>query len=584
MTTAPGPNTGGPGQGKAAKRRRRRGRKPESAEDKAASSPEQKGSGSPARRRRKQGHKPKPPNPSPVERAERAAQTEAPSGPIDTETPLSRQELSEFKRRFAFLREYKKTLKLKLNAQEDLLLEGSREPDSRGVCHHLLSKVDYTTVQRAIERMPSADRPRLVGGVLDFRPELAFLLLYLESLKEAGHGDASRALEGALERIEWKAVSEGQMRRVLDLIVELFDANRRASLLLGLLESRSFKSALDQSVGKLPAALSDLILPVRALQAVVLEGKPNPASEQALDDGLAFALKSGLSTFEKRSERTRFRLLETLAVCAPKRLDENLGAALRLLGTFDEKSRERQKLELAFAHGFLALGREDRARKRLGELLRVWPNDAEANALDRALSAPRVGSFALLRGGASPPIEHLNPGLVLRSQRRVWLRVAKIDELVQLREHVQHHERLQLPAVARVLHCDGAGERAVVALERRGEPLLPNHPLLRERNTALEAALQITTFAAALATRALALPDLLPRRFEIAPESSQEVELRLVNTWQLEPVENAHATLLDLARRQALLERHLSREEQARLQGSDDFETLLARLDELRWA
>jgi hypothetical protein len=512
----------------------------------------------------------------------RATGSDAPSGPLDTESPLSREELLEFKRRFAFLRDYKKTLKLKLNAQEDLLLEGSREPDSRGVCHHLLSKVDYATVQRCLERMPPADRPRLVGGVLDFRPELSFLLLYLESLKEAGHGDASRALEGALEHIDWTQVSEGQMRRVLDLVVELFDASRRASLLLGLLENRSFRGAFDQSIGKLPPELSALVLPMRALQAVVIDGKPNPVDASALKDGLALALQSGLASFERRSDKTRARLLESLARAAPDRLDENLGPALRLLSSFDPRSRERQKLELGFARSFLALGREDRARKRVQELLKLFPSDAATQALDRALSAPRVGPFALLRGGSTPPVEHLNEGLWLADQRPVWLRVGKRDDLGRLERHVALHTELALPALARVLYQGGAGESAVVAFDRRGEPLLPNHALLRVRETALDAALQIAIFARSIAARGFTMPDLALRRFEVTP-TSPHIELRLVSTWQLEPAADGGEALLELARRHALGGRYLSAGERALLDGARDFDVLCQKLDELRW-
>lgn len=552
----------------------------------SASGPNREGqrqAGAPGKRRRRRPRKDKPRTPSPVERVERAAASEALTAPVDTETPLTPAEVAEFRRRFAFLRDYKKTLKLKLNAQEDLLLEGARDPDSRGVCHHLLSKVDYATVQRAVERMPNADRPHLLGGVLDFRPELSFLLLYLESLQAAGHGDASRALEGALESIDWKSVSEGQMRRVLDLIVELFDQNRRASLLLGLLESRSFQQAFDQSISKLPPALAELFVPVRALQAVVLEGKPNPADDGALADGLAFALKSGLSQFEKRSARVRARLLDALARHAPERLDENFGTALKLLATFDPGSRERHTLELAIARGLLALGREDRARKRVRELLRQTPNDPEAGALDRALSAPRVGPYALLRGGATPPVEHLNEGLMLQGERPVWLRVAALSERPQLEQHARDHARLWLPGVARLLACDATRERSFVALERRGDPLVPGHARLRTRAEALDAAFQITTHARALARLGLELPDLAPRRFEVVAHGSEPFTLRLVNTWQLREAEQAEQNLLAASRRLPLLGRHLNRSETERLDACEDFESLLATLDALRW-
>jgi hypothetical protein len=375
------------------------------------------------------------------------------------------------------------------------------------------------------------------------------------------------------------------MRRVLDLIVELFDQNRRASLLLGLLESKSFKSAFDQSLAKLPAALADLIVPVRALQAVVLDGKPNPADAKALADGLTFALKSGLATFEKRSARTRARLLETLATRAPHQLEENFGAALRLLSTLEPKSRERHEIELAIVRGMLALGREDRAKKRVQALLEHAPNDVQVAALSRALAAPRVGPFALLRGGNAPPIEHLNEAVLLRNQRPVWLRVAQTDQRSRFEAHRELHARLMLPGVARLLVCDTVEGRVFAAFERGGDALVGNHPLLRDRESALDAALQVVTFGHALAQFGLTLPDLNPRRFETASAlGGTATELRLVNTWDLQSDDSARSTMLALARRPALLSRHLSDAEQQRLDACAEFETLLAMLDGLRWA
>ena len=39
-----------------------------------------------------------------------------------------------------FIREYRKPLRIKVNAAEDLMLNQVREPEDRGLCLHLLSK------------------------------------------------------------------------------------------------------------------------------------------------------------------------------------------------------------------------------------------------------------------------------------------------------------------------------------------------------------------------------------------------------------------------------------------------------------
>src|SRR5581483_6196058 len=65
---------------------------------------------------------------------------------------LSPSEVAEMKEHLAFLRRYKEILRLKLNAAEDLLVNGQREPSERGVCRHLIGKVDRAVIDAAIGR------------------------------------------------------------------------------------------------------------------------------------------------------------------------------------------------------------------------------------------------------------------------------------------------------------------------------------------------------------------------------------------------------------------------------------------------
>jgi len=49
---------------------------------------------------------------------------------------LTSAETAEMKQHLSFLRRYKEAFRLKLNAAEDLLVNGQREPRERGVCRH----------------------------------------------------------------------------------------------------------------------------------------------------------------------------------------------------------------------------------------------------------------------------------------------------------------------------------------------------------------------------------------------------------------------------------------------------------------
>jgi hypothetical protein len=55
------------------------------------------------------------------------------------------------KEHFKFLRQHRKLLKLRLNATEDLLLNGVKDPVHRGVCQHLLAKVEKDRVLQVCE-------------------------------------------------------------------------------------------------------------------------------------------------------------------------------------------------------------------------------------------------------------------------------------------------------------------------------------------------------------------------------------------------------------------------------------------------
>src|SRR5262245_4997992 len=66
--------------------------------------------------------------------------------PSDT---LSPAEVAEMRQHLAFLRSYREALRLKLNATEDLLVNGQRPPTDRGVVRHLLAKVDRAAIDAA---------------------------------------------------------------------------------------------------------------------------------------------------------------------------------------------------------------------------------------------------------------------------------------------------------------------------------------------------------------------------------------------------------------------------------------------------
>jgi hypothetical protein len=100
------------------------------------------------------------------------AEARTPTLDRSPEAPLSPAEVARMKATLRFLREHRNTLKLKVNAAEDLLLNGRREPTHRGLCQHLLSKLDRTRVLQAAERMPPAQATEFLAGIVRFAPEV----------------------------------------------------------------------------------------------------------------------------------------------------------------------------------------------------------------------------------------------------------------------------------------------------------------------------------------------------------------------------------------------------------------------------
>jgi hypothetical protein len=365
------------------------------------------------------------------------------------EEPLTPSEVAALREHFRFLREHRRELKLKVNAAEDLLLNGVREPTHRGVCQHLLGKVERGAVLSASERLEPAKAAKLLAGIIRFSADIEYVLLFLEKIKlSSPPGEATAALSQGLQRIDFDKVSATQMRRVLNLSCELFAERERPTLLLGMLESRSFRDAFDRSISGLPESLSHLVLPLRAAQAVVLHGKKNPFDSATLEEGVHLLMDVG----------DRILLRHALEV--------------------------RQRL---FRFGLQA------ARRILQELTREFPDFPVPASWLRLLDGHRLDRVALLDepGGLTDVLGHhvRRAGVCLETMRPVQVQLADP-------EHAETHEaaerllrELCIPGVAPLLASGSRGARdgGCSAPRRGAEALQPRDrrraPLDRSRRS-----------------------------------------------------------------------------------------------------
>jgi hypothetical protein len=513
----------------------------------AAPSPRDRaGDGGPTKKRRRRRGKPSADRDS--ESASPAAVVEAATklepdteGAVDT--PLTEEEAAEMRRHFRFLREHRKLLRLKLNAQEDLLLNGAREPTHRGVCQHLLSKIDYTTVAGAATRLDPKSRCQFTEGVLRFSTGLPFLLLYLEALKESGHHSATDALSRALRLISFEDVSEGQMKRVLELVVELFDEKQRPKLLLSLLEGKSFRTAFDDAFEKLPSALAELLGPLRAVHSTIIKGETPPANKKELHRGVDLLLLGEAGGLQRRSPAVRERLLQHALWCIPANSKQHSKVLESLLQSFPPLSPRRQELELMRIGGLMHVGEDEAARKRLMDLKQQIPVSAKAGLWLRALNSPRFERIALLgprkterKGNASDQpsskvskAETLQPAFCLDTQQRLWIRVGEPNEEAAFDAHLQVLKKALLPNVAQAYASN---------LTRRKGPYVayPAHSAARSgfRANATLSREQLQAYAldgvmlfAALANLGIRIPDTRPDRFEVDDQG----RLWLLDLW-----------------------------------------------------
>ena len=313
-----------------------------------------------------------------------------------SEEPLSPQEARSMREHFQFLRAHRKVLRLKVNAAEDLLLNGVQEPTHRGICQHLLGKVDRSSVISACERLDPQAAAKLLAGIVLFSSNIEYVLLLLEKVQQSDSpANATAALAQGLERIDFDAVSVAQMRRVLSLITEVFSEQERPELLLGLLESRSFRGAVDKSIEGLPAPLASLVVPLRAAQAVILHGKPNRYEPQDLSRGIDLLLTQSERSLRRRPAEVRERLFEHgLQAChAPDHAHHaRLGT---LLAGFPKRGRQHGEAGSALALHLLGAECDGEARRLLKELARDHPEfKLPKRWLERLQSPSRIGRFA----------------------------------------------------------------------------------------------------------------------------------------------------------------------------------------------
>jgi len=431
-----------------------------------------------------------------------------------TAAPLSADEIAEMRVHLAFIRDYKDVLRLKLNAAEDLLVNGQRDPTDRGVCHHLLGKVDRAVVESAIGREPlrsnPAARARMLAGAIRLTADPSVLLTYLETLPQVrSHTEAAQAFGEVVARLDFESVSASRLGRLLQVLIETFTGHERVQVLFSLLAGAAFARAFDAALPSLAPAVVAAFAPLRAVHRRAAAGVGGDQESAAwLRAGIEQLLSAPDPVLRGYGEPLRIAILE-LALETGTAAELADRAAGVLLSSLPSAGRTYARLAIRRAAQLLGRHADDRARAVLDELRRAQPSFRLAERWRDALDGRRIGRIALRSPGVGGG--RLVSGFWLDAQRPVWVRTAGLDAGERVAREAALQRALALPGVAPVVEDGVASGSAYVAVVGDGEPLIVDADL--RPTTALAIAAAATRILRALALAGVALPDAAPERF-----------------------------------------------------------------------
>src|SRR5262245_46065918 len=522
------------------------------------------------RRGRGRGDRPPPGRPAPVvPEVSHIAAT-----PTGAET-LAPAEIAEMKEHLGFLRRYKDILRLKLNAAEDLLVNGQREPSERGVCRHLLGKVDRAVIDAAVAREPlrsdAAARARMLAGAIRVTADVGVLLAYLEALAHVrSHAEAAQAFGEVVRRIDFEGLSPTRLARLLQVLIETFVDHERVQVLFSLLAQPSFRRAFDAASDAFPRSVADAFAPLRAVHARLVEDAGRSDAPRLLAAGMEQLLAAPDPVLRGYTEELRVGMLElALRPDVPSAVADR--AAGVLLATLPHGGRTYARLAQRRAAQLLQRHADDRARVVLDELHRAQPGLRTAERWLAALDARRLGRIAL--EGGLPERGRLAAGLWLDGQRTVWVRSAAAPETERLATEAALQAALALPGVAAVVERGVASGIPYVAIAAPGRPFDVDAAKVDGSAAFLLAAGAVRVLHA-VALAGAVLPDAAPERFLFAaPATLVLADLDGVRRSDDASVERTHAALAA-----GLAERIVSRAAHDRLP-EDSRSALRAALD-----
>lgn len=431
----------------------------------------------------------------------------------DRDAPLSGVERSEAEEHLAFLRRFKAALRLSFNAKEDLLVNGAKPPDDRGVLKHLFSKLDKATVDRALSREPlksdARTRTAFLAGVVRMNPDPSALLNYLETLSEAADRRlAAQAFGATIRRMDFSSLSAAQLIRLLEVCRGTFQGPDRVQAIFGLLDSASFAEVLRRHAESLGPELAEDVLPLAAAHRAVSTdaGLPQDDSARArVSQGVTRWMASPPEVLVSYPLEHRIRLAEFVVVAADGTAPDALPPAL-----VDSIPRDHPgylKLGLTWSEKLLRAGQVDAALGLLRQVCQAHPDHRDAARRRDALEGERFGPLVLTSKAQGSFRAAFWPSEAAHG----WAWISTAEGAAEATARARWQAELAVPGVAPLLTSGrGPGARTFLLLSASGRPLGPARRGLRETlRTVRDAVLLLRGLAAA----GVELADVGPERF-----------------------------------------------------------------------
>jgi len=442
--------------------------------------------------------------------------------PVDE--PFTPTELADMRRHLAFLRKNRTILRLKFNAAEDLLVNGLKEPDHRGRCRHLLSKVDRGAITAALNREPLASQPgkrvEFLAGAAAITGELSVLLQFLEAKGAAASKDAAGTFTLAVQQVDFSEISAARMGQLLDVMTTVFNEHELPGVLFGLLQGKSFSRAFDQHADHIKPEIIERFAPLRAVFNALSagrKGRGKSGKQKRISDELAKGvfemLSAPVGVVANYNERVRKALLETAIAARVPWIADSDGLA-HLLKGLNHKSDQYQRLSSSYAKQLIALGEYNKAKAALRDLSKAHPGLKEAKQLATLLEQPRIAHFAVAQSESS---DGLRPATSLLSLGKSLVRVGGPSSNDQFATEAALQSNICLPGVVDVLESGRSSDDipyvAVRAIAPRLDEEMARHKKPLARELAFRLALAGIRIFHALELAGVALPDSKASRF-----------------------------------------------------------------------